>query len=297
MTYQIPEEFRIPVASGGGKNLLTLEWAGTAGFKIEYGGKMLLIDPNVTRPRLPRYLFASLPINKELCREVFPKADEIFIGHSHYDHLQDAPEIAIRTGATIHGSSSTAVVCRAWGVPEKQIHVIKLWTPFQAAGLKVTFVPGIHGKAVMGRIPSPGPIASVERVPMRGSEYRLGAVFGILFETADGFRVFHSGSADLIDNEVEKVGAVDVLLICLAGRKHTPDYVKRLASRLKPKVVIPHHYDNFFSPLKKGLKLLPGIRMDSFIEEARRECPDSRMLIPALFEKASFDTAAKKVLG
>jgi L-ascorbate metabolism protein UlaG (beta-lactamase superfamily) len=297
MRYEIPKEFRIPDNKAGiAKDALTLEWLGTAGFRIEYGGKVLIVDPYVTRPRLPRVIFARMPVNKELCREVFPKADFIFIGHSHFDHLQDAPEIAVRTGAKVFGSKSTATVCRAYGLPENKINIINPWDPIRIGDLSITCIPGLHGKIFMGRVPSPGEITSVKRFPMRASQYRLGDVFGIIIE-AGGFRILHAGSANLNDEEMAKVGKVNVLLLCLAGRKGTPDYVKRMMAHVSPDIVIPHHSDNFFKPLKKGYTLLPSIGMDAFIQEAREEiCPTARLLVPGFFEKAAFDIQTKMLI-
>lgn len=51
--------------------------------------------------------------------------------HSHYDHAMDSPEVAMRTGAVLLGSESTANVGRGWGLPESQIKVAKLGEPMQ----------------------------------------------------------------------------------------------------------------------------------------------------------------------
>ncbi len=297
MKYQIPNEFRVPDCKAGTvQKLLTLEWLGTAGFRIEYGEKILLIDPYVTRPRIPRLIFARLPVNKQLCSEVFPKADYIFIGHSHFDHLLDAPEIAVQTGAGIFGTKSTAALSLAYGVPEEKVKIINPWEPIQLGDFRVTCIPSVHGKIVMGRVPTPGEIVSVKRLPMRASRYRVGGVFGIIIEVG-GFRMLHAGSANLIDEEMAKVGKANVLLLCLAGRSGTPDYVKRMMRHVLPDIVIPHHFDNFFSPLKKGLRRLPSIHMDEFIKEAREEiCPSARLIIPDFFEKMVFDIKNKKLV-
>ncbi len=294
MKYQIPNEYRITGSKAGtSEKQLTLEWLGTAGFRVEYGGKILLIDPYVTRPRIPRLIFSRLAVNKQLCREVFPIADYIFIGHSHFDHLLDAPEIAVQTGAEVFGSRSTATLSLAYGVPEQKVKIINPWEPIQLGDFRVTCVPGVHGRIFMGREPSPGEITSVKRLPMRASRYRHGGVIGIIIE-AGGFRIMHAGSANLMDEETAKIGKVNVLLLCLAGRKGTPDYVKRMMRHVKPDIVVPHHFDNFFSPLKKGLSSLPSISMDSFIQESREEiCPTARLIIPGFFEKMVFDVEKK----
>jgi L-ascorbate metabolism protein UlaG (beta-lactamase superfamily) len=296
MPYNIPEAFRPPASAVPPGAALTIEWFGTAGFRIVWRDSVLLIDPFVTRPRILRIGLLRVPVNEALCAEVFPRAENILLGHSHYDHLQDVPAIARRTGATVHGSASTAAVCRAAGIDAARTHVIAVRDPFACGPFRVTFVPSLHGKALMCRVPSPGVIEDSPRLPMRAMQYRHGGTFGLLVE-AGAFRMYHCGSADLIEEEIARVGPVDVLLLGLAGRKHTPHYLERLAGPLKPRWIVPHHYDNFFRPLRSPMKLLPGIHLEQFFEEARTVCPDARILMPAMFESVAFDPEKRELMG
>jgi L-ascorbate metabolism protein UlaG (beta-lactamase superfamily) len=77
--------------------------------------------------------------------------------------------------------------------------------------------------------------------------YKCGAVYGIRIEVA-GASLFHQGSADLDDAELRDQ-PVDVFLAGVAGRSVTPHYWRRILPKLDPRVVVPTHYDNFFSPL------------------------------------------------
>ena len=60
--------------------------------------------------------------NQELIARYAPGAvDGILIGHSHYDHLLDAPTIAKRTNAMFAGTESTLNVARASGPEQMSI--------------------------------------------------------------------------------------------------------------------------------------------------------------------------------
>ena len=106
----------------------------------------------------------------------------------------------------------------------------------------------------------------------------MGGAFGLLIR-APGVSIYHNGSADLVDAELEGEQA-DVLLACLAGRKGTENYVGRLVSALSPKLVVPTHHDAFFAPLERGLHLLPGIDVEGFVSEVFTRVPDAAVITP-----------------
>lgn len=90
------------------QNELTIEWLGTNAFRFYYNGKIILLDPQVTRSR-------TKICDKEIVARYIPRADYIFIGHSHWDHLADAAEISRQTNAVVVGSQTTLNICRAQG--------------------------------------------------------------------------------------------------------------------------------------------------------------------------------------
>lgn len=296
MGYDMPEKFRPPSPPEPlPEGALTITWTGTAGFRIVHSGHTVLIDPFVTRCGLLRIPFTRLAVNEPLAAEVFPEAQHILLGHCHYDHLLDVPSIALRTGAVVHGSSSTAAVCRSAGVPEDHIRVHEPREWFDCGAFRGCYAPSLHGKAFLGRVPYPGEIIPPVTLPMKASGYKHGGAYVLLLEFS-GFRIAHMGSADLLDDELERVGPVDLLLIGLAGRKGTPDFLRRVVSPLKPRFILPHHYDNFFSPLRKGLRFLPSIRVPDFLDETAAVCPYIRVLMPGFFEPVAFDPANKTLL-
>jgi L-ascorbate metabolism protein UlaG (beta-lactamase superfamily) len=141
--------------------------------------------------------------------------------------------------------------------------------------IEIRFVPSRHGRIALGRVPFPGVVTRPPRLPARMWHYKMGGAFGIVMNAA-GVRVYHNGSADLVDAELEGERA-DVLLVGLAGRQATRDYLARLVSALSPELIVPTHHDAFFAPLEAGFHTIPGMDIDGFISEARRIAPRARV--------------------
>ncbi len=66
-----------------------LTWVGGGGWRIETGGKNVLLDPFLSEsPTAP-------------CKPEELPADYILVSHGHFDHIADVPAIARRTGAQV----------------------------------------------------------------------------------------------------------------------------------------------------------------------------------------------------
>lgn len=67
-------------------------WLGTADFRMAYGGKVILIDPDLTRNDRARPVQPLRPADMS-------DADYAFLSHGHFDHLRDTPAIVTASGA------------------------------------------------------------------------------------------------------------------------------------------------------------------------------------------------------
>ncbi len=94
----------------------TLEWFGTATFRVRHAGLDLFFDAYLDR--LP----GLAPVG--LSTAEVDKADFVFVSHAHFDHLYGADAIALRTGAVVVASPESAHCLRASGVPEEQLLVV-----------------------------------------------------------------------------------------------------------------------------------------------------------------------------
>jgi L-ascorbate metabolism protein UlaG (beta-lactamase superfamily) len=291
----VPRAAHRPLSSSRPAAGARIRWLGTAGHVVEAEGTTVLLDPFLTRTSLlETALRPLLPTPERWRHHLPPRVDAVLLGHSHYDHLLDAPTIAREHGALIIGSESTATFARASGVPEAQIVVVPPeGRTVQVGSIEVRFVPSLHGRIALGRVPFPGSVHRAPPLPARLWNYRMGGAFGIHLR-AGGVSVYHNGSADLVDAELEGTQA-DVLLVGLAGRKGTARYLDRLARLLRPRVVIPTHHDAFFAPLEQGVRLLPGIDLEGFFDDLSRCLPSARVVTPTYEDDVHVEASGDRV--
>ncbi|HTU37194.1 MAG TPA: MBL fold metallo-hydrolase [Acidimicrobiales bacterium] len=115
----------------------TLEWFGTATFRVRDAGLDLFFDAYLDRlPGLP-------PVG--LTTAAVGKADYVFVSHAHFDHLYGATPIALGTGATIVCSPESAHCLRADGVPEERLLVVTGGeTVHCGPSTRVKVLPALH---------------------------------------------------------------------------------------------------------------------------------------------------------
>jgi L-ascorbate metabolism protein UlaG (beta-lactamase superfamily) len=253
----------------GGEDDVRVRWLGTAGFAIEHRGHVLLLDPYLTRASLASCIVRPLrPDLAAIARHV-PRADAIVLGHTHFDHALDVPTIARNTGARVFGSISAAALCRSKGVPADRVDVVETVAggdpvEREVGPFRLRFVPSAHSRFLFGRVPAVGEIADCDDVPMRVSDYKCGAVFGVEIRVA-GRTLYHVGSAELVEANI-RVKHVDLVLLCVAGWTSSRDYPERVAHRLAPGAVLLSHWDDFLRPLDRPARPLPAVQMPRLVE-------------------------------
>ncbi len=262
---------------------LQVTWLGTAGLVLECRGRRLLIDPFVSRPGLRESLLRPLRPDAEVIRKTVPDAVEAIVcSHSHHDHVMDVPEIARLSGARVLGSDSIINLCRAHGLPASQLQQISAGDVVQAGPFRVTFRPSRHGKALLGRVPLVGRIDEGVHPPLTMRQYRNDTTCCVVVEAdtgqTPGVTLVHLGSADFLPETIDGLRA-DVLIPCLMGREHHPGFVRELLLELRPRVVIPFHFDDFFAPLDAPIRELPGADLEGFRREVLSNSVSTRLVI------------------
>ncbi|XID74142.1 MBL fold metallo-hydrolase [Alkanindiges sp. WGS2144] len=246
-------------------SILEISYLGTAGFVLKSAGRIIVLDPYVSRPSLWTTLTQPLVPDVTLVEHLIPEADDVLIGHAHYDHILDAPQLCRSTGARLIGSSATMMVGRAAGLPEVQLRETQGREDIECGSWQVRGLPSLHGKAAFGRVPLPGDMTAPPPWPPRFYQLKHGLVLNWLVDTG-ALKVVHIDSADFIEEELAGIQA-DIVCLCAIGRQYRPDYVKDVVRLLNPKWIIPCHWDTMMTPIHDMPDLLPQVDMPGMIEE------------------------------
>jgi L-ascorbate metabolism protein UlaG (beta-lactamase superfamily) len=115
----------------------TIEWFGTATFRIRAGGLTLFFDAYLDRlPGLEPVGLSTAEVSE---------AHFVFVSHAHFDHLAGADVIALGTGATVVASPESARCLRACGVPEDQLLIVTGGeTVTCGPSVRVRVLPALH---------------------------------------------------------------------------------------------------------------------------------------------------------
>ena len=258
---------------------LELAWLGVSGYRLTYEGVSVFIDPYVSRVPLRSLLLRRVAMPDERMIDRYAGAPGpvagVLVGHTHFDHAVDAPAIARRHGAKAYGSPSLAHLMRLHGLGELAVEVVP-HRPYELGPFVVRFVPSRHSKLLFGRkVPMDGELTCDHLDGLAPGAYRCGAVWGIRIDVA-GVVLYHQGSADLDDAQLRD-GPVDVFLAGVAGRSVTPRYWERILPRLDPRIVVPTHYDNFFSPLGRPQDLVRRVGLAAVPGEVAAASGDARV--------------------
>jgi L-ascorbate metabolism protein UlaG (beta-lactamase superfamily) len=258
---------------------LDLVWLGVSGYRLTYEDVSLFIDPYVSRVPLRAFLLRRKTLPDAALIERYATAPGpvagVLVGHTHFDHAVDAPAIVRRYGTKAYGSASLAHLMRLHGLGDLVVEVIP-HHPYELGPFVVRFVPSRHSKLLFGRkVPMDGELTCDHLHGLAPSAYKCGAVYGIRIDVA-GISLYHQGSADLNDGELRE-GPVDLFLAGVAGRSVTPQYWERILPKLDPRLVVPTHYDNFFSPLGAPQDYVMRVKLAEVPHEVQEVARDARV--------------------
>ncbi len=271
-------------------NTVSITWLGTAGVLVSDGLTGILIDPYVSRCGFLKVgMGFPLQPDKDLVKLWMTRLEKVCVevvavSHSHFDHCLDAPYFAMETGAFLMGSESTLNAGRGASLTEDHLQAVKIDQPITAGAFTLQFIESCHGPAFLGRVPYPGTIDKPLVPPQAARDYKLGQTYAILISHPVG-TILHHGSAGFVPGMYEEITA-DVVLLGIAGRGDTETYLKNIPIKLKAKLVIPIHFDNFFVPLEKGLRILPTVHFREFCAMADRHRESFKLKTLSLGKKA-----------
>jgi len=251
---------------------VTATFLGVSTVLLRDGETAILTDGFFSRPGLARTLFGRLAPDEARIAEALEQAGvtrlaAVAVVHSHYDHAMDAGEVALRTGAVLVGSRSTAQVGRGAGLSEERILVPEPGEALQFGAFTLWMVPTAH-IAGSGGPPLPGEIREPLVPPARVGAWREGRSLGVLVEHPRG-RVLVQGSAGFLPGGYRSERA-DVVFLGVGGlgRKepaYRERYLREVVDAVGARRVVPIHWDDFTRPL--GAPLVPFPRLVDRFDE------------------------------
>ena len=199
-------------------------------------GKVIVIDPFLKKnPRTPTKY-------KDL--KALGKVDLILVTHGHGDHINELPELAKLTGATVAANFELANNLVALGMLDgsKTIAMNKGGTVAPLGpGIKVHMVPAEHSSStdLLGIKPDNTGVRHIAG----------GTAVGYVIEFENGFKLYHTGDTDVFGDMalIHRFFKPDLALVCIGGHFTMDPERAAYAVRelIRPRQVIPMHYGTF----------------------------------------------------
>jgi L-ascorbate metabolism protein UlaG (beta-lactamase superfamily) len=241
---------------------LRTAFAGVSNVLVTDGQSAVLVDGFFSRPSLPKMATRVAPdrgrIEECLRRLGVTKLDAVLVSHSHFDHALDAPVVAKLTGATLGGSASTRKIQEGYGLADEPFEELVPGEPVEFGAFTVTPVGARHSDG--DRVP--GEITEPVRLPAKAKAFKTGRCYSFHIAHPAGSVLVHA-SANFVPGVLAGYSADVVYLGVGTAGKQTEqwreEYWRETAGALSPRVVRPIHWDAFWRPLSKPLKLLPKL--------------------------------------
>jgi L-ascorbate metabolism protein UlaG (beta-lactamase superfamily) len=213
-----------------------------------------------------------------------PRADFVFVTHTHIDHVMDVPHIALKTHATVIGTESTENVMRAYGVPEEQLITVRGGEDYEFGKFSVKVIPSLHSPLAHKHYFSSATAPAGMKAPLTlGQMHPEGGTLAY-FIRLDGHQILAFGGNNYIEREIEGLKPDAVLVGAAGSRKEIYDYTGRLMRDLGfPALVLPTHWDNFMAPYSASEQ--PAIdAVQPFVQEVKAASPNTKVIVPKYFE-------------
>jgi L-ascorbate metabolism protein UlaG (beta-lactamase superfamily) len=289
---------------------VTLRYLGAAGWEISDGTTVILIDPYVSRingppppggsgsrsagdnrPKVGWDDIATADIAAIDSR--ISRADFVLVTHTHYDHVLDVPQIALKTHALVIGTESTENVMRAYGVREEQLITVRGGEDYDFGAFSLKVIPSIHSALDHKHYFSSETAPATLKAPLTLKQIHPEGGTQAYLVRLRGHQILAFGGMNYIERELEGLQP-DVALVGAAGsRKEIYDYTGRLMRVLQyPPLVIPTHWDNFLLPYSASQQTAIDA-VQQFVREVKASSPKTKVIVPKYFEAIVLESAPK----
>ncbi|MCL6286234.1 MBL fold metallo-hydrolase, partial [Ruegeria sp. 2012CJ41-6] len=239
----------------------------------------ILIDGFCSRPSLSKLMLgkiASDPSSVRACleRAGISELSALFVAHSHYDHVMDAPLVAKLTGARIYGSRSTLRIARGEGVADTQLTEVVDGNVVNVGNFRVHIFETPHGPPTLFK----GTVKPSWTAPQKFSRYRVGKNYSYLIEhlepeTQSALIVPSAGvQADAFRGAKADVVFLSIGMLGWQPRGEFERYWKNSVQDVGATKVVLIHWDDFRVPLSRPLVKMPfpPDRVEKSMRELKR---------------------------
>ncbi len=175
---------------------------GVSSFVFSDGQTDLVFDGLCSRPTIPDLILNRSGTDTERVDTCLSKAKSenvqaVFVAHSHFDHIMDAPYIARKASSLFYGSKQSVTIAQSKGVPASQTKQLRHKVPIEIRPFRVTAFDTGHIKTPLPAFDFRSTREDGWQPPKHPLLYPTGTAFSFLVEHK-GTRVLlvPSGRAD-----------------------------------------------------------------------------------------------------
>lgn len=272
---------RVPAPVG---EEVRLTYLGVGGWIFERGGEQILAAPLFTHPGLFRAGLWDVRsdtalVNRHMAAYDVARARAILVGHAHYDHLMDVPQVARRHAprAAILGSAVVKNTLGSWsGVADRVVEIDDPAGDLDAAGRWIALSPGLrvlplrshHAAHFDGYTLYSGTTdRPLEREPGTAAEWVDGPSYAFLVDFLDenggvAFRIYYQDAVaapprGLAPEALMEERPVDVAILVPATFDQVDWHPEALVENLRPRWVLLGHWEDFFEAAAPDARSLP----------------------------------------
>jgi hypothetical protein len=114
----------------------------------------------------------------------------------------------------------------------------------------------------------------------------------------NGLTLLHVGSANLVEDALAGQSC-DVLFVCVPGWRNVPGFVPRLVSAVRPKTIVPFHFDDFSTALRRDrtARKIPFLSEREFRAALAESARGTETIWPTLFQPLTFGVGGARHAG
>lgn len=266
--------------------MVELRWLSGSSILLDDGSTKILFDAAYTRPTWRHWLnldpFASeeKTVQKVVADNELDNLQAIFVTHSHFDHVVDAPTVARLTKAIFYVDEHMRTISLAYRDPRIKTLPLMSQKPHLIGNFRVTPFPGDHSQLLGFFSFLPGAI--MKDFNFDFYDYHEGQCWTYVVEHAERTIVIAHSPEEPLPSVLKLIPKADVVVQSIAGRGSDEAVLHGYVEKLKATHFIPNHFDNFFMDFDPAAMTdLPGVDVQGLVDEMKKASPTLRVTRPS----------------